>query len=138
MDDLFIPATERTPEVAFAFSEARLRLGGESYPEDVGAFFAPVFRALEGYLAQLGEGACRFDIELLYFNSSSAKAIMMLLEKLDAAAAEGADVSVYWRYDPEDDTMLELGQEFAEDLEHASVTLEAMAADGAADGAAEA
>ena len=129
MDDLHIPATDRTPEVAFAFSEARLRLSGESYPEDVGAFFAPVFRALEAYLAALGKGACRFDIELLYFNSSSAKAIMMLLEKLDAAAANGATVAVHWRYDPEDDTMLELGEEFAEDLEHASVTLEPLPAD---------
>jgi hypothetical protein len=129
MDDLHIPATERTPEVAFAFSEARLRLAGESYPEDVGAFFAPVFRALETYLADLGTGACRFDLELLYFNSSSAKAIMMLLEKLDAAAAKGAEVAVHWRYDPEDDTMLELGEEFAEDLEHATVTLEPLPAE---------
>jgi hypothetical protein len=129
MDDLFIPATERTPEVAFAFSAARLRLAGESYPEDVGAFYAPVFRALEAYLAELGNGACRFDLELLYFNSSTAKAIMLLLAKLDAAAAKGAAVSVHWYYDPEDDTMLELGQEFAEDLEHASVTLEPMPAE---------
>ena len=133
MDDLFIPTTERTPEVAFAFSEARLRLAGESYPEEVGVFFAPVFRALQGCLAELDGGASRFDIELLYFNSSSAEAIMLLSEKLDAAAAKGADVSVYRRYAPEDDTMPELGQGFAEDLRHARVTLEAMAPDGAAE-----
>ena len=41
---------------------------------------------------------------------------MMLMDKLDAAAANGASVDVFWYYDPEDDTMQELGEEFGEDL----------------------
>ena len=41
-------------------------------------------------------GACRFDFELIYLNSSSAKAVMMLMDKLDAAAKKGATVDVYW------------------------------------------
>lgn len=126
MENLHIPATDRTPEVDFAFSEGRLRLAGESYPEDVSSFFAPVFRALDAHLATLSEGACRLDLELVYFNSSSAKALMVLLEKLDAAAAKGAAIVVHWRYDPEDDTMQELGEEFGEDLEHARFSLEAL------------
>ena len=75
----------------------------------------------------MGDGSCRFDFELIYFNSSSAKAIMMLMEKLDEAAANGAEVEVYWYYDEEDDTMRELGEEFGEDLEHATFHLEKMA-----------
>ena len=41
---------------------------------------------------------------------------MMLMDKLDAAAANGASIDVFWYYDPEDDTMQELGEEFGEDL----------------------
>ena len=41
---------------------------------------------------------------------------MMLMDKLDAAAKNGASVDVYWYYDKEDDTMQELGEEFGEDL----------------------
>ncbi len=128
MDNLEIAATERSPAVSFDFANHRLKISGESYPENVAAFYTPVFAALDRYLAELGGGRCRFDLELIYFNSSSAKAIMMLLEKLDAAAANGAAVTVYWYYDEEDDTMQELGEEFGEDLEHAEFHLEKMAA----------
>jgi hypothetical protein len=85
-----------------------------------------VFAALDTYLDRLGRGACRFDFELIYLNSSSAKAIMMLMDKLDAAAKKGASIDVYWYYDKEDDTMQELGEEFGEDLEKAKFHLEKM------------
>jgi SiaC family regulatory phosphoprotein len=126
MDPLEIAATERSPAISFDFAGHHLKLRGESYPEDVTAFYTPVFQALDAYLADLGNGACRFDFELIYFNSSSAKAIMMLLEKLDEAAATGATIQVYWYYDEEDDTMEELGEEFGEDLDHATFHLKKM------------
>jgi len=130
MQNLVIPAAARTPAIHFDFSSNRLKVSGESYPEDVTEFYKPVFSALDAYLATLGSGSCRFDFELIYINSSSAKAIMMLMDKLDAAAAaNGASVDIYWFYDVEDDTMQELGEEFGEDLESAKFHLEKMKAD---------
>jgi hypothetical protein len=127
MEKLEIDATDRSPAIAFDFAGHHLKISGESYPEDVTAFYNPVFEALDAYLADLGDGGCRFDFELIYFNSSSAKAIMMLMEKLDEAAEAGATIEVHWYYDEEDDTMEELGEEFGEDLEHATFHLEKMA-----------
>jgi hypothetical protein len=127
MENLVIPATARTPEVSFDFDKHHLKLAGESYPEDVTEFYNPVFAALDDYLKSLGNGKCRFDFELIYLNSSSAKAIMMVMDKLDAAAANGASVDVFWFYDKEDDTMQELGEEFGEDLANAAFHLEKMA-----------
>lgn len=127
MQNFEIPATARTPAVSFDFGQNHLRLIGESYPEDVTEFYNPLFKALDTYLAGLGNGQCRFDFELIYLNSSSAKAIMMLMDKLDAAAADGATVDVFWYYDEEDDTMQELGEEFGEDLANAKFHLEKMA-----------
>ncbi len=127
MSKFEIPATDRSPEILFDFDNHHLRISGESYPENVTAFYNPIFEALDTYLANMGD-RCRFDFELIYFNSSSAKAIMMLLERLDAAAAKGASISVYWYYDDEDDTMRELGEEFGEDLEYAEFHLEKMTA----------
>jgi hypothetical protein len=49
------------------------------------------------------------------------------MDKLDAAASNGASVEVYWYYDKEDDTMQELGEEFGEDLANAAFHLEEMA-----------
>lgn len=128
MQNLVIPASTRTPAIDFNFGNNHLKLSGESYPEDVTEFYNPVFAALDSYLATLGSGSCRFDFELIYLNSSSAKAVMMLMDKLDAAAAKGAAVDVHWFYDEEDDTMQELGEEFGEDLENAKFHLEKMKA----------
>ena len=125
-DKMDIEATSRTPAVVFDFTQHHLRIKGESYPEDVTEFYGPVFVALDNYLSKLGSGSCRFDFELIYLNSSSAKAVMMLMDKLEAAAKKGASVEVYWYYDKEDDTMQELGEEFGEDLEKAKFHLEKM------------
>jgi len=128
MNNLKMPSTDRTPEIDFDFGNNHLILRGESYPEDAFSFYKPVFEVLDDYLVQLGTGGCRFDFEIIYFNSSSAKAIMTLFEKLDAAAAGGASVTIVWHYDEEDDTMQELGEEFGEDLEHAAFRLAKLAA----------
>ena len=129
MQNLSIPASARTPAIDFDFGKNHLKLSGESYPEDVTEFYKPLFSALDAYLTELGPGkSCRFDFELIYINSSSAKAVMMLMDKLDAAASNGAAVDVYWFYDKEDDTMQELGEEFGEDLENAKFHLEKMEA----------
>jgi hypothetical protein len=129
MQNLAIPETARTPAIDFDFGKGHLKLSGESYPEDVTEFYHPVFSALDAYLATLGSGGCRFDFQLIYLNSSSAKAVMTLMDKLDAAAAEGAPVEVYWFYDENDDNMQELGEEFGEDLENAKFHLEKLTAD---------
>ncbi len=123
MQNIEIPATNRTPTVAFDFDAGHLRLIGESYPEDVTTFFNPLFDALKRWLSEGSSRDCRFDFELIYFNSSSAKAIMMLMELLDSAAKAGKNVEVCWFHDPEDETMEELGEEFGEDLKYAKFTL---------------
>ena len=130
METISITATDRSPAVSFDFANHHLKISGESYPEDVTDFYNPLFQALDSYLLELGAGSCRFDFELIYFNSSSAKAIMTLMDKLEYAAGRGASIDIHWFYDGEDDTMAELGEEFGEDLESASFHLEKMTVDG--------
>ena len=48
---------------------------------------------------------------------------MGIFDELEETAEAGADVTIKWHYDAEDDTMEELGQEFAEDLEHAKFSM---------------
>jgi hypothetical protein len=126
-DFLKIAATERSPEIEFDFAGRRLRLSGESYPEDASAVFGPVFAALDRFLAEAGEREIQAEFDLIYFNSSSAKALMNMFLRLDGAAAAGTPVSVRWLHAAEDDTMREFGEDFAEDLEHVVFTLVATA-----------
>lgn len=123
MNDLNIPGTLNTPEVAFDFGQHLMVLRGESHPEDVFAFYEPVLAAVEGYLAAEDTAACVFVFAFVYFNSSTAKIVMTLMEMLDEAAAAGRAITVRWEHDPEDENMAELGEEFGEDLLHAKFEL---------------
>lgn len=124
MEKIRIEATERSPEIDFDFATGVFSIRGESYPEDVASFFGPVIDKLDEYLNQLNSGSVRFDFELIYFNSSSAKVLMGLFDALEAASANGVDVLINWIYDADDDTMEELGEEFAEDLTHARFNMQ--------------
>lgn len=123
MENINITETGNTPEVNFDFAANHFSLKGESHPEDVTAFYQPIMTPIEAYFEALGDGICDFDFEFIYFNSSSAKIVMTLMELLEEAAENGATVRVRWIYDPEDDNMMELGEEFGEDFEHAQFKL---------------
>ncbi|NNM74063.1 DUF1987 domain-containing protein [Enterovirga aerilata] len=123
MDRISIAGTERTPEVDFDFPQGRLKLGGESYPEDAAAFFGPLQQALAAFLENRERGPLTFEIALTYFNSSSAKALMNMFMLLDDAAAGGAAVTVRWLHAADDDTIQEAGEDFAADFEHARFEL---------------
>ena len=127
MENIKIEASDRSPEVDFDFDKNVYALRGESYPEDVTAFFGPVIGKLEERLGSLKGTEVQFDFELVYFNSSSAKVLMGLFDMLDETAAEGNAVVINWIYDEEDDNMEELGEEFAEDLENVQFVMKKMA-----------
>ncbi|MBF0188923.1 MAG: DUF1987 domain-containing protein, partial [Magnetococcales bacterium] len=78
MESIKIERTERSPEIDFNFAENSFSLRGESYPEDVPAFFGPHITALENHLTDMDSGEVVFNFELIYFNSTSAKVIMKL------------------------------------------------------------
>lgn len=123
MQNIFIEPTERSPEVAFDFAAGRLVLRGESYPEDAAAFFGPLLQALRDHAGRLAGGDLTMDLELAYFNSSSAKALMNMFQVLEDTAAKGASVTVNWHYQSDDDAMEEFGEDFAEDFENAAFNL---------------
>lgn len=126
MDNIKIAGTDRSPELDFNFESGTFSLKGESYPEDVTAFYGEALKAFESYLEALDGGTVNFTFELIYFNSSSAKVLMGLFDMLEEAAEEGATINVEWVYEADDDNMEELGEEFGEDLEAANFKMKAV------------
>ena len=120
---LVCEATPRSPEISFDYERHRLSIRGKSYPEDSVAFYVPVLNSLKSYLQALEATPVVVDIQLLYFNSSSAKAIMNLLLMLEDAAERKNPVTVNWHYAEDDETMQEYGEEFAEDLSQVTFKL---------------
>ncbi len=118
MDKLIIEATRSSPAIAFDAETRRLRICGESYPENAAAFYTPVFAWLKEFIAALESGAAvQVDLAILYLNSSSTKVMLNLLDLLEQAAQDGTQIVVNWHYDPENEAMLECGQDFSEELE---------------------
>jgi len=118
MDKLIVEATRSSPAIAFDAETRQVRICGESYPENAAAFYAPVFAWLNAFIAGLEPAATvEIDLEILYLNSSSTKIMLNLLDLLEQAAQDGIQITVNWRYDPENESMLECGQDFSEELE---------------------
>jgi hypothetical protein len=127
MDPINIAKTARTPRVKFDFARHQFVIAGESYPEDVSAFYGPLLEKITGFLDELSNAEVSFRFELIYFNSSTAKIVMELFEALEEAAASGNQVVITWVYEAGDDNIKELGEEFAEELSNASFILEEIA-----------
>ena len=123
MDRIALPASPRTPLVDVDFALGTLVMRGESYPEDAAGFFGPLHKALADYLKGRGAAAVTVEMEMAYFNSSSAKALMNMFQLLETAARSGTPVTIQWRFAEGDETMQEFGEEFAADFEHATFEL---------------
>ncbi len=123
MENIFIEATDSTPLINFDYANDKLLIQGESYPENVSKFYGSVFQSLEEYLAGCKGKTIEIRIDLIYFNSSSVKVIMNLLDMLEKAASEGNTVNVAWCYQKDDETIQEFGEEFSEDIESINFTL---------------
>ena len=116
--DLKLDATSRTPAVILDSAGAHLGISGESYPEDVTGFYAELTSALNAYF-ESGAKTLTTQIKLTYFNSSSARALMELLELLDEAAGAGIRITVNWFCDPDDDITREFAEDIAADVANA-------------------
>lgn len=110
---MIFEAGPRTPLVELTASSCLIM--GECYPENISEWSEPVLKTLEECLSQ-GQGEFKVDIELYYFNSSSAKFLFDFFEFLEESAEGGKAITINWRYRAEDDTMQEAGEDFEEDL----------------------
>lgn len=126
MEKISIASTARTPSVEFDPAARTFVLSGESYPEDPFKFFAEPLSKVNEFLEAEHPAPIHFEFRLTYFNSSSAKVLMDLFCSLEESAARGNDIAVDWVYAEDDDNMLELGEEFSEELSAAKFTLKAI------------
>ena len=113
MDNLLVEATAITPRVEFNKHKNIFRIEGKSLPEDVKNFYTPLVQWFETYsLHPNTETVLHLDFE--YFNTSSSKMILILLNKVRDIHKKGFKVQINWSYPPHDPEIEEAGEEFAE------------------------
>lgn len=88
---------------------------GNSIPEDVNKFYRPAFEWLKANVDQLPAG-CTFRFSLPYMSSSSLKAMFHLLNLLREGPGRGSRFTYEWYVDDGDESMMEAGEIFAENL----------------------
>ena len=109
--DLQIAATDRTPEIHLSPADGVFSMKGESFPEDVSAFYGQVIVAIDQLAASLDK-PLEVDIAMVYINSSSIKAMFRMFEGFEAVRKAGQGVNVRWHFQDDDDIMQELGEDF--------------------------
>lgn len=126
MHKLHIVPTPTTPEILFSPEEDLFFIRGTSSPEDVRAMYYPVIEWINGFINSILEGKnklytpekpLKFQADLAYFNSSSAKFFYDILSELKKLISFGIPVVVEWHYDKEDIDLREAGIDIAELVE---------------------
>lgn len=112
--DLNIPASQSTPTILGDWQSGRLAMQGDSYPENSYELFDQVIGWVERFLDRESR-PLQLELELVYLNTSSVKAMMDIFDHLEEAHLAGREIGVTWRYDPRNERIAELAEEFRED-----------------------
>lgn len=118
-----IDATDRTPAITLSHNPLKLVMTGESFPEDVSAFYGEVITAIN-QLATSVNGKLEVEMAFIYINSSSIKAMYRIFEGLDTYRQAGNEVQVTWKAEADDDIMQELGEDFKDRFQALNFTVE--------------
>jgi hypothetical protein len=114
MNDLKIEGSQSTPAISSDYAAGVLEMRGDSYPENSFELFSPVLDWIEAYLRD-GDRPLTLNLQLLYLNTSSVKAMMDIFDILEEAHGKGRKVAVNWYYDEQNERVAELAEEFKED-----------------------
>lgn len=114
LDPLHIEGSQSTPSIAADPASGVVSMAGDSYPENSFEFFNPVIEWIEA-AATREQVALQLELRLIYMNTSSVKAMMDIFDLLEDAYQGGARVSVAWYYDPRNERVVEMVEEFKED-----------------------
>jgi SiaC family regulatory phosphoprotein len=115
MNDLVIEKTKSSPEVNFNAATGKWKLIGSSYPENASEFYQPIFVWINKYITEVTREIL-IDFKLDYLNSSSIKFISEMIDKFDKYGKIGVGVEINWHYREEDEDILDLGNEFKEEV----------------------
>jgi hypothetical protein len=122
MEKFYFSPTPNTPEIHFSPENNIFLIRGTSAPEDVRAMYYPVIQWIKLFIEDIlvrgnnpysPENPLRFQADLAYFNSSSAKFLYDIFSELKNLPPSGVPVVVEWFYDKEDFDLKEAGADIA-------------------------
>lgn len=106
--------TITTPSVEVDEEEGEITISGRSSPENSVGFYQPLLDVMDS----LSESPrLVFNFALEYFNTSSGKCLFDIIRKAGKFTEEGSEIEINWFYDPEDEDMREIGEDYEDILD---------------------
>ena len=106
--------TETTPEIILDNTKNIYSISGRSLPHDAKSFYEPVIIWLDELSKHPDKDkTIYFKIKLEYYNTSSAKMLLDIFEKLEYINKSGRKVIIEWNYADDDEDMLEAGERYS-------------------------
>lgn len=116
MEPLVIEPKNKTPKINFDANTGLMEISGISCAENSVEFYKPIIEWIEGYKSNPIKLTV-VDVSYKYFNTSSAKCILDVLERFVNLKNFGTDVSINWHYETDDEEMYDAGSNFSEILD---------------------
>ena len=108
---MIIEATEDTPKIILDSNTGKMEISNRSLPEDAISFYQPVMDWIKIY-SENPKSETNFIVKLEYYNTSSAKQIFRVLNKLEEFS-ERSKIEVNWYFHKDDKDMLYSGERYA-------------------------
>ena len=109
MENLEIEGSHKNffiPTVNFNAKTGICEISGESFLEDTVEFYRPLIDWIEEYINAV-KGPIALIIKLTYFNTSTSRSILDILNLLRDYEESGGEIVVNWHYDENDIDMEE-------------------------------
>ena len=99
------------PGVFLDHETGKLKIYGQSCPINADEFYAPIMEWFDNYLENPQKSTV-LEISLSYFNTVSAKIIMIILKKMETLSEKGKKVKIRWFYHKHDEDLQDAGEDF--------------------------
>jgi hypothetical protein len=110
-----LAADKATPRILLNSNKKQFLIEGESYPENAISFYEPVINWVKEYLKSSEEGI-ELAVKLLYINTSSTKALLVLFDLIEEYHEKGKDSRILWLYDEGNEISREIGIDLKDGL----------------------
>lgn len=112
MEIFFVEQTNKTPFIQFNGVTGAFDMRGKSIPENAKVFYLQLFEWMEKYIDKPAP-ITTFDVQLDYFNTTSAKCIIDIFKKLETIIKNSkGQVIINWHYNEDDGDMEEAGVDY--------------------------
>lgn len=111
MKRLEISPSNNTPHIILDVDANNILIEGKSFPEDSKEFYRPVIEWMDE-LKTTSPPKINICFNLFYLSSSSIISIKQFLMKAVEIANGGAQITIMWSYDEDDDDIKKTGEDY--------------------------